>query len=224
MISNDWLPVMEGEFKKPYYRKLYDAVYYEYTHHKVFPPGSMIFRAFELTPFHSVKVVIIGQDPYHGDWQAEGLCFSVKKGVAIPPSLLNIYKEIHDDLGYPIPNSGSLVSWARQGVFLLNAVLTVRAHEPFSHSNLGWQEFTNAAIRALDKEERPIVFMLWGRSAQEKALMLHNPDHLILKAAHPSPLSASKGFFGCKHFSKCNQFLISHGENPVDWRIENEED
>lgn len=224
MISNDWLGPLEPEFKKPYYKRLYETVNNEYAHYKVFPPAGEIFKAFDLTPFKSVKVVIIGQDPYHGDGQAEGLCFSVKKGVDIPPSLMNIYKEIHEDLGYPIPDNGSLTGWARQGVLLLNSVLTVRAHQPFSHESIGWQEFTDAAIKALDKEDRPIVFMLWGRPAQKKAEMLFNPNHLILKSAHPSPLSASRGFFGCRHFSKCNEFLISHGETPINWKIENIED
>lgn len=221
MISNDWLPAMKPEFKKPYYRKLYTKVNYEYSHYTVYPPQALVFRAFDLTPFHSVKAVILGQDPYHGEGQAEGLCFSVKKGVDIPPSLLNIYKELHSDLGYPIPDNGSLVPWAREGVLLLNSVLTVRAHEAFSHSNIGWEEFTDAAIRALNKEDRSIVFMLWGRPAQKKISLLDNPKHCILMAAHPSPLSASRGFFGCRHFSKCNDFLVSHGESPINWKIEN---
>lgn len=219
MITNDWLLPMKEEFKKPYYRKLYDTVKYEYAHHRVFPPRDEVFKAFDLTPLHDVKVVILGQDPYIGDGQAEGLCFSVKRGVDLPPSLKNIYRELNLDLGIPISNNGSLVSWARQGVFLLNCILTVRAHESFSHNNIGWQEFTDAAIRALNKEDRPIVFMLWGRAAQKKEFMLDNPNHLILKAAHPSPLSADKGFFGCRHFSKCNAFLIFHGLSPVDWAI-----
>lgn len=224
MISNDWLLPLKPEFKKPYYKVLYEKVNYEYCHYKVFPPASMVLRAFELTPFSSVKAVIIGQDPYHGDGQAEGLCFSVKDGVDIPPSLMNIYKEIHSDLGYPIPKRGSLVSWAKEGVLLLNAVLTVRAHHPLSHANIGWQEFTDAAIRALNTVDRPVVFMLWGRNAQQKEAMLTNPNHLVLKAAHPSPLSANHGFFGCKHFSKCNEFLVSHGIEPIDWRITDPED
>lgn len=224
MISNDWLGPLKPEFSKPYYRKLYEKVNYEYRHSKVYPPPNEIFAAFDLTPFESVKAVIIGQDPYHGKGQAEGLCFSVKKEVDIPPSLMNIYKEIHDDLGLPIPDNGSLVPWAKEGVLLLNAILTVRAHEPLSHSNIGWEEFTDAAIRALDAADRPIVFMLWGRSAREKKRMLTNPNHLILEAPHPSPLSASKGFFGCRHFSKCNEFLISHGVPPINWKIENVKD
>lgn len=221
MISNDWLPEMKPEFRKPYYHKLYTKVNYEYSHYDVYPPKAMVFRAFELTPFNKVKAVIIGQDPYHGEGQAEGLCFSVKKGVDIPPSLLSIYREIHSDLGYPIPDNGSLVSWAKEGVFLLNSVLTVRAHQAFSHADIGWQEFTDAAIRVLNNENRPIVFMLWGRPAQKKRALLNNPNHLILMAAHPSPLSANKGFFGCRHFSKCNEFLVSHGVKPINWKIEN---
>ena len=168
-----------------------------------------------------MKVVILGQDPYHGDGQAEGLCFSVKPGIDIPPSLMNIYKELHDDCGCYIPNNGSLVKWAKEGVLLLNTVLTVRAHQANSHQGIGWEEFTDAAIRILDEQDRPIVFLLWGRPAQMKKAMLNNPKHLILEAPHPSPLSAYRGFFGCGHFSQTNRFLKANGLDPIDWQIEN---
>ena len=220
-IDNDWLPALSPEFKKSYYRELYDKVNYEYRHYKVFPESRDLFSAFSLTPLSRVKVVILGQDPYHNDGQAHGLCFSVKPGVDIPPSLQNIYKELHEELGCYIPNNGCLVPWARQGVLLLNTVLTVRAHQAFSHRGIGWEQFTDAAIRAVDELDRPVVFMLWGRPAGEKAAMLHNSGHLILKAAHPSPLSAQRGFFGCGHFRACNDFLTEHGEEPIDWQIPN---
>ncbi|MBR2531681.1 MAG: uracil-DNA glycosylase [Lachnospiraceae bacterium] len=219
MITNDWLGPLSAEFKKPYYRELYYRVKDEYTHHLVFPNAADLYRAFELTPLSEVRVVILGQDPYHGDGQAHGLCFSVTPGVEIPPSLRNIYQELHDDLGCRIPDNGCLVPWAKQGVLLLNTVLTVRAHQAFSHRGIGWEQFTDAAIRAVNEVDRPVVFMLWGRPAQEKARMLDNPRHLILTAPHPSPLSASRGFFGCRHFSRCNRFLEEHGEKPVDWQI-----
>jgi len=219
MITNDWLGPLQAEFRKPYYKELYYKVKDEYEHTKVFPKPEDLFRAFELTPLSEVKAVILGQDPYHNDGQAHGLCFSVNPGVETPPSLVNIYKELHNDLGCKIPDNGCLTPWARQGVLLLNTVLTVRAHQAFSHRGIGWEQFTDAAIRALDNENRPIVFMLWGRPAQEKAAMLHNPQHLILKAPHPSPLSASRGFFGCRHFSQCNEFLAQHGIEPIDWQI-----
>lgn len=220
-IDNDWLEPLSEEFKKPYYRKLYNIVNQEYRTRQIFPPAQDLFKAFHMTPLHEVKVVILGQDPYHEPGQAEGMSFSVQPGVEIPPSLVNIYKEIHDDLGLKIPNNGHLEKWAKEGVFLLNTVLTVRAHQAFSHRGIGWEEFTDAAIRAVDKEERPIVFMLWGRPAQEKEkLLTPNPLHLVLKAPHPSPLSAYRGFFGCHHFSKCNAFLEAHGEKPIDWQIE----
>ena len=220
-IDNDWLPALSPEFKKSYYRELYDKVNYEYRHYKVFPESRDLFSAFSLTPLSRVKVVILGQDPYHNDGQAHGLCFSVKPGVDIPPSLQNIYKELHEELGCYIPNNGCLVPWARQGVLLLNTVLTVRAHQAFSHRGIGWEQFTDAAIRAVDELDRPVVFMLWGRPAGEKAAMLHNSGHLVLKAAHPSPLSAQRGFFGCGHFRACNDYLTEHGEEPIDWQIPN---
>ena len=220
-INNDWLDALKGEFSKPYYKKLFETVNQEYRTHRVYPPADDIFNAFHLTPLKDVKVVILGQDPYHGDGQAEGLSFSVKPGVDIPPSLVNIYQELHDDLGCTIPSHGNLVKWAEQGVLLLNTVLTVRAHQANSHRGIGWEEFTNAAIEALNKSDRPLVFMLWGKPAQAKEVMLTNSNHLILKAPHPSPLSAYRGFFGCRHFSKANEFLTAHGETPIDWQIEN---
>ncbi len=221
-IQNDWLEPLQKEFQKPYYRDLFFKVKEEYNTTTVYPPAEDLFNAFHMTPFSKVKVVILGQDPYHEPGQAEGLCFSVKPGVKTPPSLVNIYQELHTDLGLEIPNNGHLEKWAKQGVFLLNTLLTVRAHQAFSHKGIGWEKFTDAAIQALDKEERPIVFLLWGKPAQEKEkLLTPNPLHLVLKAPHPSPLSAYRGFFGCKHFSKCNEFLIAHGEEPIDWQIEN---
>ncbi|HAF25991.1 MAG TPA: uracil-DNA glycosylase [Lachnospiraceae bacterium] len=223
-ISNDWLEPLSGEFKKEYYKNLYIKIKEEYSTHLIFPPSDEIFTAFDKTPLNKVKVVIIGQDPYHNVGQAHGLCFSVKPEVDIPPSLVNIYKELHDDLGCYIPDNGYLVKWAEQGVLLLNSVLTVRAHEANSHKNLGWEEFTDAVIEVLNKEDRPIVFLLWGSPAQAKGKHLNNPNHLILKAPHPSPLSAYRGFFGCRHFSKTNEFLKSKGLEPIDWQIENLKD
>ncbi len=220
-ISDDWLSALRPEFSKEYYRKLYQKVQYEYQHYQIFPEADDLFNAFHLTPLHQVKAVILGQDPYHNIGQAHGLCFSVKPGVEIPPSLENIYKELHDDLGCYIPNNGYLVKWAEQGVLLLNTVLTVRAHQANSHRNIGWEEFTDAAIRTLNQEDRPIAFLLWGTPAQQKKAMLHNPNHLILEAPHPSPLSAYRGFFGCRHFSQCNAFLEKNGVEPIDWQIEN---
>lgn len=220
-ISNDWLPVLKEEFGKPYYRQLFQTVNQEYRTHQVFPPAEDIFNAFHLTPFHQVKVVILGQDPYHNDGQAHGLCFSVKPDVEIPPSLANIYQELHEDLGCYIPDNGYLVKWAKQGVLMLNTVLTVRAHQANSHRGIGWEQFTDAVIEIVNRQDRPIVFLLWGRPAQMKRSMLNNPKHLILEAPHPSPLSAFRGFFGCRHFSKANEFLKSHGVEPIDWQIEN---
>ena len=219
-IANDWLEPLRPEFSKPYYASLYQKVMQEYKTRLIFPPAGEIFHAFEATPLHEVKVVILGQDPYHGDGQAHGLCFSVRPDVEIPPSLVNIYQELHDDLGCYIPDNGYLEKWAQQGVLLLNTVLTVRAHQANSHRGIGWEEFTDAAIRILNQQDRPIVFILWGRPAQQKSVMLNNPKHLVLKAPHPSPLSAYRGFFGSRPFSKTNNFLISHGVQPIDWQIE----
>lgn len=219
-INGDWYEALKEEFKKPYYKKLYDTVNAEYHTRKIFPPAQDIFNAFHLTPLKDVKVVILGQDPYHNDGQAHGLSFSVQKGVDIPPSLVNIYKELHDDLGCTIPNHGCLEKWAKQGVLMLNTVLTVRAHQANSHCGIGWEEFTDAAIMALNNQDRPIVFILWGAPAQRKEKMLTNPQHLILKAPHPSPLAAYRGFFGSRPFSQTNEFLKAHGIEPIDWQID----
>lgn len=220
-IANDWLVPLSAEFKKPYYAELYNKVRDEYNNYQVFPNSNDIFNAFDLTPLSEVKVVILGQDPYHNIGQAHGLCFSVKPDVDVPPSLVNIYQELRDDLGCYIPDNGFLEKWAKQGVLLLNTVLTVRAHAANSHRGIGWEQFTDAAIRAVNDIDRPIVYLLWGRPAQMKKSMLNNPKHLILEAPHPSPLSAYRGFMGCKHFSQANEFLESHGIEPIDWQIEN---
>jgi len=222
MIDNDWLPALKEEFGKPYYKDLYGFVKKEYSTHVVYPPADDIFNAFHFTPLSEVKVVILGQDPYHNENQAHGLSFSVPVSQKeIPPSLQNIYKELQDDLGCYIPNNGYLEKWARQGVLLLNTVLTVRAHAANSHQGKGWEIFTDAVINAVNAQDRPIVYLLWGTPARRKAPMLTNPKHLILEAPHPSPLSAYRGFFGCRHFSACNRFLEEHGIEPIDWQIEN---
>ncbi len=223
-IENDWLPVLKGEFGKPYYAELYKFLKEEYGSKRIFPPADDIFNAFHYTPYSKVKVVILGQDPYHNVNQAHGLAFSVLPGIMpkdIPPSLKNIYKELHEDIGCYIPDNGYLKKWADQGVLLLNTVLTVRDGYANSHQSHGWETFTDAVIKSLNKMERPIVFLLWGRPAGAKEAMLDNPKHLILKAPHPSPLSANRGFFGCRHFSKCNDFLTRNGMEPIDWQIEN---
>ena len=220
MIDNDWLPALAPEFRKPYYKKLYEFIKEEYNTKQIFPPAEDIFNAFHLTPLSKVKVVILGQDPYHDVGQVHGLCFSVRPGIDTPRSLVNIYKELHDDLGCKIPNNGYLEKWAKQGVLLLNTVLTVQAHQAFSHRGKGWEEFTNAAIQVLNEQDRPMVFILWGRPAQEKKAFLNNPKHLILESPHPSPLSASRGFFGSRPFSKTNLFLEENGIAPIDWQIE----
>ena len=221
-IQNDWLQAVGGEFRKPYYKELYDFVKEEYSTRVIYPPADDIFNALHLTPLKEVKVVILGQDPYHNEHQAHGLSFSVLPDQReIPPSLQNIYKELHDDLGCYIPDNGYLEKWARQGVLMLNTVLTVRAHQANSHQGHGWEQFTDAILEAVNQEDRPIVYLLWDRPAQSKIPMLTNPKHLILKAPHPSPLSAYRGFFGCRHFSQTNAFLESHGAAPIDWQIEN---
>lgn len=221
-IKNDWLPCVQREVKKDYYKQLYSFVKQEYSEHVIYPPSDDIFNAMHYTPLSKVKVVIIGQDPYHEENQAHGLSFSVPPSQKkIPPSLQNIYKELQDDLGCYIPNNGYLKKWADQGVLLLNTVLTVRAHEAFAHKDKGWEQFTDALIEEVNRQDRPIVYLLWGSPAQKKAKMLDNPKHLILKAPHPSPLSVYRGFFGCKHFSQCNDFLVANGETPIDWQIEN---
>lgn len=222
MIENDWLESISAEFKKPYYQQLYRFVREEYNTHVIYPPADDIFNALHLTPLSEVKVLILGQDPYHNEHQAHGLSFSVlPEQTEIPPSLQNIYQELKDDLGCDIPNNGYLEKWAKQGVLLLNTVLTVRAHQANSHQGKGWEQFTDAIIQAVNAQERPIVYMLWGRPAQSKISMLTNPKHLVLKAPHPSPLSAYRGFFGCKHFSQANDFLVKNGLTPIDWQIEN---
>lgn len=222
MITGDWLETVGDEFKKPYYKNLYEFVKNEYSKNVVYPPSEDIFNAMHFTPLKDVKVLILGQDPYHEPGQAHGLSFSVLPGKAdTPPSLVNIYQELNDDLGCYIPNNGYLKKWADQGVLLLNTVLTVRAHAANSHQGKGWEQFTDSIIRAVNSQDRPIVYMLWGRPAQMKAPMLNNPKHLVLKAPHPSPLSAYRGFFGCKHFSQCNDFLTKNGVSPIDWQIEN---
>lgn len=220
-IENDWLGPLSEEFKKPYYRELYTKIKKEYEAHTVYPPTEDLFSAYAATPLSKVKVVIIGQDPYHEPGQAHGMCFSVKPGVQTPPSLENIYKELHDDLGLYIPNNGYLEKWAKHGVLLLNTVLTVRAHAANSHKGLGWEQFTDATIKAVNELETPVVFLLWGNNARAKKALLNNPKHLVLEAPHPSPLSVYRGFYGCKHFSKCNEFLEKNGQSPIDWQIEN---
>lgn len=222
MITNDWLDAVSDEFKKPYYRELYTFVRDEYAKAVIYPPADDIFNAFHFTPLSKVKVLLLGQDPYHNVNQAHGLSFSVLPSQKeIPPSLQNIYQELHDDVGCYIPNNGYLKKWANQGVLLLNTVLTVRAHQANSHQGKGWELFTDAVIKAVNEQDRPIVYFLWGRPAQNKASMLTNPKHLILKAPHPSPLSAYRGFFGCRHFSQANAFLQENGIDPIDWQIEN---
>ena len=222
MIDNDWLEYIQGEFRKPYYKELYTFVRQEYNTHVIYPPADDIFNAFHFTPLGKVKVLILGQDPYHGEHHAHGLCFSVLPDQPeLPPSLQNIYKELHDDLGCNIPNNGYLKKWAEQGVLMLNTVLTVRAHQAGSHQGKGWEQFTDAIIQAVNAQDRPIVYLLWGKPAQSKIPMLTNPKHMILKAPHPSPLSAYRGFFGCKHFSQTNEFLTKQGIEPIDWQIEN---
>ena len=221
MITNDWLPAVREEFAKPYYRQLYQFVKEEYSRTVVYPPAEDIFNALHFTPLSEVTVLILGQDPYHNEHQAHGLSFSVLPDQKeIPPSLQNIYKELQDDLGCKIPNNGYLKKWADQGVLLLNTVLTVRAHQANSHQGRGWEQFTDAIIQAVNGHIAGLVYMLWGRPAQSKIPMLTNPKHLILKAPHPSPLSAYRGFFGCRHFSQANQFLKEHGIEPIDWQIE----
>jgi len=220
-FQNDWNHLLADEFKKEYYLKLRAFLAQEYRTHTVYPDMYDIFNALHLTSYSDTKVVIIGQDPYHQPNQAHGLCFSVKEGVEIPPSLQNIYKELQNDLGCYIPNNGTLIPWAKQGVLLLNAVLTVRAHQAASHRMMGWESFTDNVIFLLSRSPNPIVFLLWGAFAQSKASFITAPHHLVLKAPHPSPLSAYRGFFGCKHFSKTNAFLSQAGLKPIDWQIPN---
>ena len=220
-FENDWDVILQDEFKKEYYLKLREFLKYEYTHHKIHPDMYDIFNALKWTPYAETKVVILGQDPYHEENQAHGLAFSVKVGVDIPPSLLNMYKELHNELGLYIPNNGYLEKWARQGVMLLNSALTVRHSLANSHRNKGWETFTNRVIECLNEREEPVIFLLWGNNAKEKKSLITNPKHFVLTAAHPSPLSASRGFFGCGHFKKANEILEKLGQTPIDWQIEN---
>lgn len=217
-IENSWKSRLEGEFGKEYFLKLSDFVKEEYRTKTIYPPGSLIFNAFNLCSFDKVKAVIIGQDPYHGPRQAHGLCFSVREGIDFPPSLKNIYKEIESDLGYKISPTGNLERWAAQGVLLLNATLTVRAHQAGSHQKKGWEDFTDAVINTLNLEKNNLVFFLWGAYAQKKGESIDRSRHLLLESVHPSPLSASRGFFGNKHFSRCNNYLSEHEIEPIDWR------
>ena len=216
-IEPSWQEELKNEFEKEYFKNLIAFVKAEYATNQVFPPGSLIFNAFEKTPFKDVKVVLIGQDPYHGPGQAHGLAFSVQEGVTPPPSLRNIFKEIKDDLGIPIPKSGNLVRWSEQGVLLLNAILTVRANTPGSHQKKGWEIFTDAAIKALSDKREGLVFMLWGAYAQKKGAIIDGSKHHVLNAAHPSPFAADKGFFGCKHFSQANAYLRQQGQTEISW-------
>ena len=216
-IDESWRQVLQPEFDKPYFELLTNFVRHAYATRQCFPPAGQIFRAFDLCPFDKVRVVIIGQDPYHDFNQAHGLCFSVQEGVPTPPSLLNIYKELQRDLAKPIPSSGDLTHWAQQGVLLLNATLTVEAHKAGSHQGKGWEELTDAAIQALNNQRSNIVFMLWGSYAQRKGQFIDRKRHLVLTAVHPSPLSAYRGFIGCGHFSKANEYLLQHGQPPINW-------
>ena len=217
MITNDWALQLQEETRKPYYKKLYETVVKEYKTTQVFPPSRDLFKAYELCPYHKVKVVILGQDPYHNVGQAQGMSFSVPKGVPLPPSLQNIFKEIRDDLSILEPDCGDLSYWAKQGVLLLNTVLTVRAHQAFSHRGIGWEEFTDAVIRLVSQEEEHVVFILWGAYARKKKSLIDASKHLIIESAHPSPLSAYRGFFGSRPFSRANAFLEAQGQPPIDW-------
>lgn len=219
-IEASWKAALEQNFTKAYFQQIILHLRTERATSKtIYPPGSLIFNAFDKTPFGNVKAVILGQDPYHGPGQAMGLSFSVPKGVAPPPSLVNIYKELHTDIGMAIPNHGDLTPWAEQGVLLLNAALTVRANEPNSHAQIGWHEFTNAVIKKISDERRGVVFLLWGKFAQQKQVLIDETKHHVLKAAHPSPFSVHNGFFGCKHFSKTNELLMKDGYTPIDWKL-----
>ena len=216
-IEESWKKRLMPEFEKDYFIRLTDFVRAEYSSTTIYPPGKLIFNAFNLCPFDQTKVVIIGQDPYHGPGQAHGLCFSVNDGIVFPPSLQNIFKELQSDLGIAIPSSGNLTRWANQGVLLLNATLTVRAHQAGSHQRKGWEDFTDAAIRTLAEQKEHLVFILWGAYAQKKGAFINREKHLVLTSAHPSPLSAYNGFFGNKHFSRANEYLVAHGETPIEW-------
>ena len=219
-IAPDWKELLAPEFEKPYFAALTQFVRQEYATHRIYPRGSNIFRAFDKCPFDKLKVFIIGQDPYHGPGQAHGMCFSVKRGTPPPPSLQNIFKEIKSDLGIDPPQHGELTSWADNGVLLRNTVLTVREGQPNSHKGMGWEQFTDRIIQLLNERQQPMVFLLWGGNARSKARLITNPAHLVLQCAHPSPLSAYNGFFGCRHFSNTNEFLVSRGMKPIDWKLD----
>jgi uracil-DNA glycosylase len=219
-IEESWKQVLQDEFESPYFQALTDFIREEKKKYTIYPPGPLIFNAFDHTPFNRVKVVILGQDPYHGPGQAHGLCFSVPEGIAFPPSLVNIFKEIESDIGIPMPHSGNLTSWANQGVLLVNAILTVRADTPASHQTKGWETFTDAVIRTLSERRKNLVFILWGNYAQAKEKLIDTDRHIILKAAHPSPLSAYRGFFGCRHFSRVNEIMREQGLKEINWRLE----
>jgi uracil-DNA glycosylase len=219
-IHESWKTALKDEFSKPYFAEIKRKLLEEKGQGQIhYPPGPQVFNAFNQTPFEEIKVVILGQDPYHGPRQAHGMCFSVAAGVPAPPSLVNIFKEIHNDLGHSIPNHGNLEKWAKQGVFLLNAMLTVKARQPASHQNIGWQNFTDAVIKRLSDARSGLVFLLWGRYAQNKSELIDNLKHHVLMAPHPSPFSADRGFFGCKHFSKANEILQEQGKDAIDWEL-----
>ena len=220
-FNNSWDEILKDEFKEPYYLRLREFLKSEYSTRPIYPPMFDIYNAFKFTDYNDVKIVILGQDPYHGEGEAHGLAFSVKKGIAIPPSLRNIYKELNSSLGCYIPNNGYLEKWARQGVLLLNTALTVRKDEANSHRNVGWEIFTDKVIKILNEREKPVIFMLWGSNAKAKSMYINQNRHVVLTSVHPSPLSASRGFFGCNHFKIANEKLASMGETPIDWQIEN---
>lgn len=221
MIENEWLEYLKPEFSKPYYKELFEFVKNEYATKVIYPPSGDIFSALDHTSIKDVKIVLLGQDPYHEEGQAHGMSFSVRPGIKIPPSLQNMYKELHDELGLYIPNNGYLEKWANQGVLLLNTCLTVRSGAANSHKGKGWEQFTDAIIKAVNEQDRPIVYFLWGSNARSKKALITNKKHLVLESVHPSPLSAYNGFFGCGHFKKANEFLKEHGIEPIDWQIEN---
>lgn len=218
-FGNDWDEALKYELQAEYFQKIIEFLNVEYRKYPCYPEPRMVFNALRTTPLSSVKAVILGQDPYHNPGQAHGLCFSVMEGVEPPPSLKNIYEELKNDIGFTVPNSGNLQKWAENGVLLLNTILTVRQNQPMSHSQIGWQRFTDAVIKCLNEREKPMVFLLWGSPARSKKALITNSRHLILEAPHPSPLSAYRGFFGCKHFSKANEFLIKKGIEPIDWQL-----
>ncbi len=219
-IGNEWDEILKDEFQSDYYAQIRETLKQEYASHEIYPPMQDIFNALRYTSYSDVKAVLLGQDPYHGPGQAHGLCFSVRPGVAPPPSLQNIFKELQSDMGLPAPHSGCLIPWAKEGVLMLNTTLTVRRGQANSHSKIGWTKFTDAIIQKLNDHEQPIVFLLWGSNARSKKAFITNPNHLILETVHPSPLSAHQGFFGSRHFSQCNEFLMAHGIAPIDWTLE----